>query len=78
MITYEINDALYINLTNGCTNNCCFCVRNHLEGFGFDLWLDKEPSLPEIISKLSKRFRNDAGLTGFKFQISRKCNLDFH
>jgi TatD family-associated radical SAM protein len=52
MITYEINDALYINLTNRCANNCCFCVRNHPEGLGFDLWLDKEPSLDEIISDI--------------------------
>lgn len=52
MITYEINDALYINLTNRCTNNCCFCVRNKTEGFVFDLWLDKEPSLPEIMADI--------------------------
>jgi len=52
MITYEINDALYINLTNRCSNNCCFCVRNNPEGFGFDLWLDKEPAVPEIIADM--------------------------
>ena len=52
MITYEINDALYINLTNRCSNNCCFCIRNHPEGMGFDLWLQKEPSLPEIMEDL--------------------------
>lgn len=52
MITYEINDALYINLTNRCSNNCCFCIRNHPEGLGFDLWLQKEPSLPEIMEDL--------------------------
>jgi TatD family-associated radical SAM protein len=50
MITYEINDALYINLTNRCTNNCWFCVRNHPESLGFDLWLNKEPSLVEIMA----------------------------
>lgn len=52
MITYEINDALYINLTNRCSNNCCFCVRNNPEGLGFDLWLDKEPGVPEIIADM--------------------------
>ena len=52
MITYEINDALYINLTNRCANNCCFCVRNQTEGFGFDLWLDKEPGLPELLADM--------------------------
>lgn len=54
MITYEINDALYINLTNRCTNNCCFCVRNNPEGLGFDLWLDKEPGVPEILAEMEK------------------------
>lgn len=52
MITYEINDALYINLTNRCTNNCYFCARNHPEVFDFDLWLGKEPALEEIIADL--------------------------
>ncbi|MGI6585448.1 MAG: radical SAM protein [Gracilibacteraceae bacterium] len=52
MITYQINDALYINITNRCTNNCCFCIRNNPEGFGFDLWLRKEPSLEEIMAEL--------------------------
>lgn len=52
MITYEIKDALYINLTNRCANNCSFCVRNHPEGMGFDLWLSKEPSLEEILGDI--------------------------
>lgn len=52
MITYEIKDALYINLTNRCANNCSFCVRNQNEGMGFDLWLPKEPSLEEIIGDI--------------------------
>ncbi|HQE67162.1 MAG TPA: TatD family nuclease-associated radical SAM protein [Bacillota bacterium] len=52
MITYEINDALYINITNRCTNNCGFCIRNHPEGFGFDLWLRKEPAIEEIMADL--------------------------
>lgn len=52
MITYEINDALYINLTNRCSNNCWFCVRNHPESMGFDLWLQKEPDLTEIMEEI--------------------------
>lgn len=54
MITYEINDALYINLTNRCANNCCFCVRNHSESLGIDLWLNKEPSLEEIFADMEE------------------------
>ncbi|MGE5677119.1 MAG: TatD family nuclease-associated radical SAM protein [Pseudomonadota bacterium] len=52
MITYEINDALYINLTNRCTNNCSFCIRSHPESFGYDLWLDKEPDFLELVSDI--------------------------
>lgn len=52
VITYEINDILYINLTNRCSNNCCFCVRNHSDGVGFDLWLEKEPSVEEIMADI--------------------------
>lgn len=52
MITYEINDTLYINITNRCSNNCCFCIRNHPEGMGFDLWLEKEPEPEEVIEGL--------------------------
>ncbi len=53
MITYEINDALYLNITNRCANNCCFCVRNQHEGIGYDLWLHKEPSMEEIIADIN-------------------------
>lgn len=52
MITYEINDALYINITNRCANNCSFCIRNHPDSFGFDLWLSKEPSIEEIMGNI--------------------------
>jgi TatD family-associated radical SAM protein len=52
MITYEIRDALYINLTNRCTNNCSFCIRKHPEGMGVDLWLRSEPPIEEILADL--------------------------
>ena len=48
---YKIGDALYINLTNKCTNRCDFCVRNEFPGVGgYDLWLDREPTADEIIA----------------------------
>lgn len=52
MITYMLKDALYINLTNRCPNNCSFCIRNHPEGLGYNLWLQKEPSVEEIIEDI--------------------------
>ncbi|MGE5330014.1 MAG: TatD family nuclease-associated radical SAM protein [Deltaproteobacteria bacterium] len=46
---YIYNDKLYLNITNHCTNNCCFCIRNSKDGVGYDLFLDKEPTSEEIL-----------------------------
>jgi len=54
-IVYRIENKLYINLTNKCSNNCSFCVRNTHEGVeGYYLWLKNEPSAEEIIKQLEK------------------------
>lgn len=48
-ITYPIQDKLYVNVTNRCTNKCDFCIRHTPSGVGsFDLWLDREPDRDEI------------------------------
>jgi TatD family-associated radical SAM protein len=50
---YELHDNLYINLTNKCTSNCEFCVRNNKNGIGEDvLWLKKEPTTDDIMDSL--------------------------
>lgn len=57
---YELDDNLYINLTNRCSNNCSFCVRNGHEGyFGNKLWLQKEPSAEDVLSAIDygKKYR---------------------
>ncbi len=56
-ITYEVDNGLYINLTNRCTNRCDFCIRNNDDGaYGSDsLWLEHEPTEDEVISALSAR-----------------------
>lgn len=72
MITYEIDDALYINLTNRCTNNCSFCVRNHPEVFDFDLWLGKEPAIEEIIADLENpELYNEVVFCGYGEPLER-------
>ena len=56
-ITYEVADGLYINLTNGCTNRCDFCIRNNGDGaYGSDsLWLEREPTEQEVIESVFAR-----------------------
>ena len=54
-ITYEVGAALYVNVTNRCTNRCDFCIRNNGDGaYGSDsLWLTREPTAEEIISAVT-------------------------
>jgi TatD family-associated radical SAM protein len=50
---YEHAGALYINLTNRCTNDCAFCLRTRMDGLdGNYLWLSKEPTAAEVIAAL--------------------------
>ena len=52
---YTLKDAIYINLTNRCTNDCTFCLRNQHSGVGgYDLMLTKEPSAADVIAELQK------------------------
>lgn len=59
MITYDIGTKLYINITNRCTNQCVFCVRNNSKGIGYDLWLEKEPSAQEVIEAVGNAEQYD-------------------
>jgi TatD family-associated radical SAM protein len=52
MYTYQLQDSLYINLTNRCTNSCVFCIRKKPEGMGVDLWLNREPSGEDVINEI--------------------------
>ncbi len=57
---YTIDDKVYINLTNRCSNSCDFCVRNGKETFcDYYLWLDKEPAAADIISELERYMQYD-------------------
>lgn len=62
--TYQLDDRIYINLTNECTNNCMFCIRNTSDGLsGYSLWLDREPEVSEVIDEL----KNLQGITEVVF-----------
>ena len=56
-ILYEVHTGLYVNLTNKCPCRCTFCLRqekNSKSLYG-DLWLEREPSVEEIIEEFKKR-----------------------
>lgn len=54
-ICYVLENSLYINLTNRCTNECNFCVRDKDCGIGdINLWLDREPTIEEVIEDVKK------------------------
>ena len=52
-IAYELDGALYLNLTNACPNRCAFCVRDFATGVGgYDLWLNREPSAEQVVAAI--------------------------
>lgn len=52
-ITYRIRDSLYLNITNRCTSECTFCIKNFKDYVkGHYMRLDKEPSTEEIIEAI--------------------------
>ncbi len=56
-ISYEVDEGLYLNLTNQCPCACTFCLRQNGDtAYGSDpLWLEHTPSFEEITENLSKR-----------------------
>lgn len=54
-ITYTVEDGLYVNMTNRCTNRCDFCIRNNgASAYGSEsLWLEREPTVEEIKEALA-------------------------
>ena len=53
-IIYQIENSLYVNLTNKCPCSCTFCVRidHDTVGQNDNLWLPHDPSLEEILDDL--------------------------
>ena len=65
-IAYEHDGKLYINLTNRCSNDCSFCVRNGKESyFGNKLWLSKEPTSEEVIAAIPQMDYDEVVFCGF-------------
>ena len=53
VFAYPIRDALYLNITNRCTNRCGFCTRQYSNFvMGHNLKLNAEPVVEEIIAAM--------------------------
>lgn len=54
-ILYKLHQNLYVNLTNRCPCACTFCLRQTKDAVGeaTSLWLEREPTLAEIIADFS-------------------------
>lgn len=52
---YWMDNTLYLNITNQCSNNCYFCIKRYRRGVnGFNLKLAKEPQTAEITDALAE------------------------
>jgi GTP 3',8-cyclase len=52
---YWMENKLYLNITNRCSNCCFFCLKNYRQGVGgFNLKLGEEPSFERIVSELGQ------------------------
>lgn len=57
-IAYEYQDVLYLNITNRCPNLCIFCIKSkwNMNYRGYNLKLEEEPSVVEIINQIEIMF----------------------
>jgi cyclic pyranopterin phosphate synthase len=54
-IVYWLDNNIYLNITNRCSNSCYFCFRKFKSGIKeFNLKLEKEPTKEEVIEELRK------------------------
>ena len=55
-LLYKVRGNLYVNLTNRCPCACTFCLRSTRETMdeeNHSLWLEREPSVEEIIAEFN-------------------------
>ena len=56
---YTVDNNVYINLTNRCSNRCEFCVRYYDKPIYGDLWIKDEPSAEDVIEILQNEYNLD-------------------
>ena len=56
VILYEVHENLYVNMTNKCPCACTFCLRQTKDEMNHSgsLWLEREPSVEEVIAEFDK------------------------
>ncbi len=59
VLVYTLDEKIYINLTNRCTNDCIFCLRNDKADVkGQELWLDNENSTADdVVEQFEKIYQ---------------------
>lgn len=63
---YSIDGNLYVNLTNRCSNDCKFCVRNGKDSYyGHKLWLGSEPTVEQVLKAIGNKKCNEVVFCGF-------------
>ncbi|ACG73759.1 Radical SAM domain protein [Anaeromyxobacter sp. K] len=71
VLAYPLGDALYLNVTSGCTLACTFCPKIRDDDFtvgGFDLRLARNPDADEVwraIQAVGLEGRSEVCFTGF-------------
>jgi TatD family-associated radical SAM protein len=76
-ISYEAHGNLYLNITNRCSGDCVFCIRNFADGvYGYNLRLSREPSDEEIIRELEGLELSNYGEVVFTGFGEPTCRLD--
>lgn len=77
-ITYRFGGNLYVNMTNQCPCACEFCVRTVGSGVGDgeNLWLEREPTVDEILADLDSRDLSEYGEVVFCGFGEPTCRLD--
>jgi TatD family-associated radical SAM protein len=56
-VAYRAKGNIYLNITNRCSSDCVFCLRNFTHTvFGYDLEMEREPAVEEILSELELAF----------------------
>ena len=53
---YVLDNKIYVNLTNACTNNCLFCIRNQKDDVkGTDMRISEHPDFNTVIEQLKQK-----------------------